>query len=619
MSRGEAAGIRGNSRAAALLVAVTSWFVGVAAAQPDDARALLAKYVAWRGGARFEALQSVHERGQIRVGEVDGTYERWLGREGRLRQNLSLGPLQEAEAVTSSSNWTTNASGQLEELGDHGQEDRRAIALAFADLGRPEGGFTYQLAGTEQVDGRSWTIVRLAFGGTDTYDLLLDAASGELLGERITQDRATRFVRYGDWREISGIRMAFEEQVTHSNPGGDETRRVSAVDINPVLDAGLFVPPPPKRSWAFAQGRHSTGWLPFEFFNNDQIFVEATVNGRATTLVLDSGADITILDKATALSLGAQLSGALPVAGTGGQSTMQLAPHLNVQIGALALHDITAGVMDLSTIAAQLEHPLPMILGKEVFNQLIVDIDFLNHRIAFHERGNDAIPPGAVRVPLGRHGENRTVPVSIEGLKAIDFDFDLGSNAPMTVYPFYRDSVQLLAGRRQSRELSAGVGGMFRPAIATLRSISIGGLRIADVPADFPDPADSALNSDRMGGSVGLPVFCRFRLLTDYAQDAIWLVADPKSIAQPFPRNRAGIIAQPAGDRLKVLMVAPGSPAEHGGWKEGMEIVAIDGQKIDASYRKSAISHWATQPAGTRVSLKLADDSTKDVVLADYF
>jgi hypothetical protein len=152
-----------------------------------------------------------------------------------------------------------------------------------------------------------------------------------------------------------------------------------------------------------------------------------------------------------------------------------------------------------------------------------------------------------------------------------------------------------------------------------LKSISIGGLSISNVPADFPDPANSVLNSDRMGGSVGLPVFSRFRLLTDYAQDAIWLVADPKSIAPPFPKNRAGIIALPAGDRLKVLMVAPGSPAELGGWKEGMEIVAIDGQKIDAGYRKSNLSHWATQPVGTRVSLRLADDSTKDVVLADYF
>ena len=152
-----------------------------------------------------------------------------------------------------------------------------------------------------------------------------------------------------------------------------------------------------------------------------------------------------------------------------------------------------------------------------------------------------------------------------------------------------------------------------------LASIAIGGQRLKDVPADFPDAADSVLNSDRMGGNIGLPVFSRFRLLTDYADNAIWLQADAGELAQPFLKNRAGIIALPADDRLKVLMVAPGSPAEQSGWKEGMEIVAIDGQKIDAAYRRSTLSRWATQAAGTRVTLTLADASSKVIVLADYY
>lgn len=590
-----------------------------APARADDAGEILSKYIAWRGGAPFENLQAIHERGRIRIGEVDGTFERWLARDGRLRQNRSLGPLTDATAVTADANWTTNASGQLEEPGDHGQELRREIALGFADLGRQHAGMSYRLLGVEQQYERPWSVVRVSFGGNDTYDLFIDAASGELLGERITQDRATRFIRYGDWRMVAGIRMAFEAHITHADPGADETLRLDSIDANPTLEAGLFARPTPQQTWAFRDGHDSTGWLDFEFFNNDQIFVPASVNGRAVNLVLDSGADITILDKSTADLIGATLSGAMPIGGTGGQSTMQLAPDVEVRIGELELHHMTVGVMDLSTLAGQLGHPMPMILGKEVFNQLVVDIDFPHRRIAFHERGHFAAPPGAVRVPLGRHAENRTVPVAIEDRPPVDFDFDLGSNSPLIIYPSYRDSTQLLAGRRQSRGLSSGVGGLFRPACATLKWITIGGLRLDDVPADFPDPANSALNSDRMGGNVGLPVFSRFQLITDYAQDVIWLERDTHAAPHPFPRNRAGIIALPAGDRLKVLMVAPGSPAEQGGWKEGMEIVAVDGHRIDAGYRNSTLSRWATQAAGTRVTLTLADDSRKDIILADYF
>jgi S1-C subfamily serine protease len=114
-------------------------------------------------------------------------------------------------------------------------------------------------------------------------------------------------------------------------------------------------------------------------------------------------------------------------------------------------------------------------------------------------------------------------------------------------------------------------------------------------------------------------VFSRFRLITDYAHDELWLVADAKALAEPFLKNRAGLLSLPAGDRLKVLMVAPGSPAERAGWKEGAEIVAVNGQKIGAAYRTSVLSHWATQAAGTRVALTLVDGSTRELILADYF
>ncbi|MBS0387621.1 MAG: retropepsin-like domain-containing protein, partial [Proteobacteria bacterium] len=308
----------------ALLLAL--WVSVQPPVRADAAGELLSRYIAWRGGAAFEHLQSVHERGRIRVGEVDGTFERWLARDGRLREDRSLGPLADSTAVTPDSSWTTNASGQLEESGDHGLAVRRAIALYFADLGHARPDIRLQVLGVEQRENRPWTIVRVGFGGNDIFDLFIDASTGELLGERITQDRVTRFIRYGDWRMIGAIRFAFEQRITAADPGADETRRLDSIEVNPALAAELFARPAPKQSWSFAHERSSTGWLPFEFYNNDQIFVPASVNGHPLNLVLDSGADITILDKSVAGQIGASLSGAVPVGGTGGQSTMQLAP-----------------------------------------------------------------------------------------------------------------------------------------------------------------------------------------------------------------------------------------------------------------------------------------------------
>jgi C-terminal processing protease CtpA/Prc len=94
---------------------------------------------------------------------------------------------------------------------------------------------------------------------------------------------------------------------------------------------------------------------------------------------------------------------------------------------------------------------------------------------------------------------------------------------------------------------------------------------------------------------------------------------DAERIRDPFVKDRSGLAALPAKDRLKVLMVAPGSPAERAGLKEGAEILAINGKPIDAGYSGSALSQWAHQAPGTTVELTLSDGSTQQLTLQDYY
>ncbi len=51
--------------------------------------------------------------------------------------------------------------------------------------------------------------------------------------------------------------------------------------------------------------------------------------------------------------------------------------------------------------------------------------------------------------------------------------------------------------------------------------------------------------------------------------------------------------------------------------KEGIEIVAVNGKQIDATYSGSVLSHWAHQPAGTSVKLTLANGSIQQLTLED--
>ena len=443
-----------------------------------------------------------------------------------------MGPLESDDGATSQTSWTTNISGQIENSADGGRGDRRLVALAFAQAGG-----SYTSLGKESREGRDWDVVRVQFGDSDVYDLFIDDKSGELLGERITEDGNAHFVRYDDWHQVSGVRMPFVEHTAATNPTNDEDRKVDEIRIDPPLTADTFARPPSPRIWQFAAGRTSTGWLDFEFHNNIEIFIPAKVDGHNLSLLLDSGAGISVLDSTFAKGAGISTAGRLGLSGTGGQSTMDLAPNIEIALGGLTLRHVTAGVVDLSAVSVAAAHPMPFVLGREAFDQLVIDIDFRNRRIAFREPDNFSAPPGAVRVPIGEHEGKRTVPVSVDGAAPVPFDFDLGNDSPLIVYSAYRDRAHLMDGRPQSLELAGGVGGINTIRIASVSSIELAGVRLENVPTDFPDAANNSLTFVRTAGNIGLPVFTRFRLITDYPHDAIWLVPDSTAITEPFPRN----------------------------------------------------------------------------------
>jgi hypothetical protein len=592
--------------------------LGISAVRADDLQTVLENYVSWRGGSAFQAMHSFHERGEVMAGGLHGTYEQWLLSDGRLRRSDLLGPLSSEQAATKDAGWRTNTSGQIEDLGEDAEPIRRGVFLAFAM--HAEGyGAHYSLLGTEEREGKIWDVVRVQFTGPDTYDLLIGPGTGELLGERITEDRKTRFVHLADWRFVNGVRMPFSLDQAGSNPADNQSQHARSIQINVQASLAQFARPKEPRIWTFSSGQTSTGWIDFEYFGGTQIFIPATLNGRPTQVLLDSGAGITVIDSGYATQLKLKRSGAIAVTGVGGEGSMPLTSDLHLAIGNLSLTHITAGIIDLSDLAAQDAHPMPLILGKEAFNQLIIEIDFHNRKIAFHSPDNFSAPPDATRIALGHHNDTRTIPISVEGAPAVPFDFDLGNDGALIIYPAYRDGTHLLNGRPQSLGLMGGVGGMTKTKISSIKTITIAGTPMTDIPAEFPDAAENTVNSDRIAGNVGLAVISRFKLIADYPHDALWLTAGIQDLDKPFARNRAGLDLQPADDRLKVLLVQPGGPAEHGSWKEGEEIIAIDGKKIDAKFSGSELSHWREAAPGTVVALTLADGSVRQLTLADFY
>ncbi|HEY0600277.1 aspartyl protease family protein [Brevundimonas sp.] len=587
-----------------------------ASAFAGDPAEVLERYRAWRGGAAFEQLTAVRSTGAMTGSGLEGVIEQTATAAGDLRRDIDLGVIRTASARRGTGGWTLTPAGQIEMLGAAAAEDLRRDALLMfeAVLDDPA-----RLDRKDDAvrDGRTFAVVSVDFGDEDVHELYLEPETGALHGLRRVRDRREAFVRFEDWRMVEGVRMPFAE-ISAEATGEAAAVRWSVIDANPDLPAEAFARPALAASHAIDGGAASTGFMPFDLFAGSRIYIPAVVNGVETEVLLDSGAEMTVLDKAFAERLGLNASGDVAAVGTGGVGSAQFAPGVTIVLDGITFADRTVAVIDLAAIGQAIGRPLPVVLGKDAFNGLIIDVDFPGRRIAFHEREGFTPPEGLTEVPLLSTGAIRAVPLSIEGREPALFDFDTGNGGALIIYPAYAEANGLLEGRPRSTVMSGAVGGVRESGIATIRSLELAGFEVRDVPTVFPPAGPSAVDSDRTAGNVGLGVLGRFRLVTDFAGDRLWLGADPASLAQPFARDRLGLSLRKEADAIVVQRVSPNSPAADAGWSAGERIAAIDGvpaAELDATSLRAVVSG----PAGRTVRLTLGSGEARVLESRDFY
>jgi hypothetical protein len=277
------------------------------------------------------------------------------------------------------------------------------------------------------------------------------------------------------------------------------------------------------------------------------------------------------------------------------------------------LRDATVLILDLQAITSQIGRPLPAILGREVFDAAVVEIDFPNHVVRFCDPATFRDPGPATVVPLNPTGRGvRSVPISIEGHPPLLVDFDLGHGGSLTLDKNYWEQTHLLDGRPSSTTLAGGVGGVREHRIGVLRSIIFAGATLNEIPTLFSEQAG-------LPQTLGARILSRFHLWVDYPRDRLFAVPGVTASTMPFPKDRMGAVVTFAADRLHVIFVAPGSPAATAGLRLGDDIVAIDGTQIGPRFADSSRAEWAAGKAGTIVLLRLADGRSLRAELADYF
>jgi PDZ domain len=372
----------------------------------------------------------------------------------------------------------------------------------------------------------------------------------------------------------------------------------------------------PAQTAAFQDGASSTGWIDFDFQDGKRIFIPAKINGHDTVVLLATGLPIPDIDKTFAASIGLPLKQNPTPPVTNGK-TPDAIPGLQIQIGNLTLPNTTASVVDFAPLASHIGHLLPFLLGDDAFADLVVDIDFAHHRIAFRPPASQSRPAGAVEVPLVRAEHEHLVPVSIEGAPPAEFELGLGNSGEMLVYQSYYEPHKLSEGRRTSKRLAAGTGGFIPETVATLRTAEFAGVTFANMPAAFI-PASAAGTSNAISGDIGLPVLARFRLIIDYPHDRLYALPYAGAMQAPLAKDRLGLTLHKDDAGFAVQFVAPNSPAQAAGFKVGDKVTRIDGKSAQA-WPDTLVADLRYGASGTSLLFTMQGGDVRQVKLADYF
>lgn len=255
----------------------------------------------------------------------------------------------------------------------------------------------------------------------------------------------------------------------------------------------------------------------------DRLFLAVRLNGVETEdALLDSGAELSLVDSAFAARAGLATAGTETARGTGGEEEVTFAQGVIIEAAGLRLEDRPVAVLDLRPIAERVVgFPLSVVVGRELFDAARLAIDIAGSSIAAVER--DAEPPG-VRLGMQTHKGLQTIPVSVEGDAAVQADFDLGNGNEVLVGAAYAERAGLLAPERiVGQKTGGGIGGEVVRDLLVLKTLEVAGQTFRDVPAAI-DRTDTAADVN-----VGVRVLRHFRITTDFAQNLVWLepVASP--------------------------------------------------------------------------------------------
>lgn len=509
----------------ALSLLVAPWLLAPAPPEPPPAAAIVAELRHAAGHGNLKRWHGLHLVGTARTHGVDLDYQLYLAHGGRFHAS-SRGELNETRGSDGALFWIRDYSQTTRRLD---LRDREVSLVTYSVLTghwtHPDAPLDIALA-PDQPDPKFVEFIVRPKNGVLKTTLKVERLTGKVQRLSYVGRSGDVVWTYSEHKDIQGVRLPMRWEMTSQGLTNSvrirEGKAVARAELpsfgfvyRPCAAASFDAAKPP----ALAVKRARTGHL----------LVHPTVQGKDLGwFILDSGAGMTVIDRAMADQMDLPAFGEINAVGVGGAVKTRMRKCEQLELGPLTLKNPVLLELDLAAIGRAVGVPLAGIVGYQIFQAGVVEIDTTAPAVNLRDPTRFELTGDGRWQELFIDGNHPIVKGRIPPDEAGYFRLDTGAantvsfNSPVVERLKLADGKNLGAAR-----IEGGVGGFQRSQAGRLDWLELAGRRFEKPSVTFSLAKTGAFADEHLMGNVGTGLLGRFIIVFDYGSQRVALQRKP--------------------------------------------------------------------------------------------
>ena len=331
-----------------------------------------------------------------------------------------------------------------------------------------------------------------------------------------------------------GMRRTLEN-VALNSPLGSGGLPPREAEINPPKRSALGASPThsgmpaecdaSSPSFATADTPDSSQPTPFQLANG-LIYMQASLNGSSPlSVILDTGSSYTVIDASVSKMLGLDFRGEGTAYGPGQGSTQEFAfaGHATLMLAGAELNDQTVATLPLEWFSRELGRRVDGFLGSNIFQNYVVEIDYANQLLRFHDPASYSYSGSGEHLPLEFVWDNipsvRAEVLTPDGT-AIQgvFLVDSGATTAIWLSRAFSDTHPEFLSAQETIEVPnvVAVGGEFSARLGRVPAVKLGNFLVSMPLVQFSQNTSGIFATPGLAGTIGAETLRRFTVIFDY-------------------------------------------------------------------------------------------------------